>query len=276
MNKLIMIIGVLVLLMSQINAAEWELVWSDEFDYTGLPDPKKWGYEEGFVRNNEAQYYTKARKENARVEDGMLIIEGIKEQYKNPRFKATSDNWKEKPEFSSYTAASLITKHTQSWTYGRIEVKAKLPQGKGMWPAIWTLGTNIKEISWPRCGEIDIMEFVGKEPNRIHANAHFAIDGKHSSGGGKTTFEKPFDAFHIYAIEWDAENIHFFFDQERYYSFPIEKAQQGEDNPFRKPHYLLINLALGGSWGGPIDDSVLPQKFLVDYVRIYQVKKADK
>jgi beta-glucanase (GH16 family) len=150
----------------------WHLKWSDEFDKDGLPDPTKWGYEEGLVRNNEAQLYTK-RSENARVEGGMLVIEGRKEELPNPHFKEGSENWKEQKPVASYTSASLKTQGIASWQYGRIEVRAKIPQGKGIWPAIWTLGDNISEIGWPRCGEIDIMEFVGKEPIDSRTTALF-------------------------------------------------------------------------------------------------------
>jgi beta-glucanase (GH16 family) len=252
---------------------KWKLVWSDEFNYEGLPDKKKWGYEEGFVRNKEMQYYTRARKQNARVEKGMLVIEGRKEKFKNPGHKPGSKNWKQARDFASYTAASLITLNQASWKYGRVEVRAKLPQGKGVWPAIWMMGAvRASGVRWPACGEIDIMEFVGKDPHRIHANAHYPVDGKHQSSGGKLKTRQPFADFHVYAIEWNPERIDFFFDETRYYRFQIDEAGKGKDNPFRKPHYLLINLALGGSWGGPIGDAVLPQKYLIDYVRVYESK----
>ena len=147
----------------------WRLVWSDEFDYTGLPDPKKWDYEEGFVRNNEAQYYTRARKENARVENGMLVIEGRKEKFPVPQASSGGKG----RQFADYTAASLITLNKADWKFGRIEVRAKLPQGRGVWPAIWMLGSNIRQVGWPACGEIDIMEFVGHTPGFVHATVHF-------------------------------------------------------------------------------------------------------
>lgn len=258
--------------MQSIQAGEWKMIWSDEFDYEGLPDKNKWGYEEGFVRNREKQYYTKARKENARVENGMLIIEGKKEDFKKPKDKRDPKKWQEKAEHAKYTSAALITLNKASWKYGKIEVRAKLPYGKGIWPAIWTLGMNCSEIHWPQCGEIDIMEFVGKTPNLVHANAHYALDGKHRSKPGKICTDKPFADFHVYAIEWYENRIDFFFDKKKYHTFHIDEAGQGKNNPFRKPHYLLINLALGGSWGGPIDDAVLPQKYLIDYVRVYESK----
>jgi len=244
---------------NHVAAADWKLVWSDEFNYRGLPDPAKWDYETGFVRNHERQYYTAARLENARVEDGHLVIECRKEHFTPPNHAPVE-----------YTAASLTTRTTAGWQYGRIEVRAKLPQGKGVWPAIWTLGTNIAQVGWPRCGEMDIMEFVGKEPGGIHGTVHYAIAGQHQSDGGTLQTNRPFEDFHVYALEWTPERIDFFYDTTKYHTVPVSKADQGAGNPFRAPHYLILNFALGGDWGGPVDDAMLPQQFLVDYVRIYQ------
>ncbi|MHC5055575.1 MAG: glycoside hydrolase family 16 protein [Planctomycetota bacterium] len=254
--------------------AGWKLVWSDEFDYEGLPDPKKWDYEEGFVRNREMQYYTRARKENARVEDGVLVIEGRKERLPNPRYQEGSKSWQRNRRNAEYTSAAIITLGKAAWRYGRIEVRAKLPRGKGMWPAIWTLGANRSKIRWPGCGEIDIMEFVGKDPRHVHGNAHYGVNGKHRSKHGKHRTKAPYDDFHVYAIEWFPDRIDFFFDKTKYHTFRIDDAGKGNENAFRKPHYLLINLAIGGSWGGPVDDKVLPQKYLVDYVRVYEERPA--
>jgi len=262
MNAYLLTMGLIVATATGVRAGGWELVWSDEFDHQGLPDPTKWGYEEGFVRNRESQYYTRARLENARVENGLLIIEARKEHF-TPTNRAPVE----------YTSASLVTLNKMNWRYGRIEVRAKLPQGKGVWPAIWTLGTNESKVHWPACGEIDIMEFVGKETDNIYGTLHYAVDGKHQSDGGKLETNNPSGDFHIYAIEWSTNRIDFFFDKEKYHSVLIDKAGKGEDNPFRKPHYLLINFALGGSWGGPIDETLLPQKFQIDYVRIYRQKR---
>jgi beta-glucanase (GH16 family) len=261
MKTFLLMMGLMVAAATGVRAGEWELVWSDEFDYQGLPDKTKWDYEEGFVRNNESQYYTRARLENARVENGMLIIECRKEHF-TPANHAPVE----------YTAASLVTLNKTNWQYGRMEVRAKLPQGKGVWPAIWTLGTNISKVGWPACGEMDIMEFVGKEPNNIYGTIHYAVAGRHQSDGGKLETDKPSDDFHVYAIEWYTNRVDFFFDSKKYHTVLIEKAGNGEDNPFRKPHYLLINFALGGSWGGLIDETILPQKYLIDYVRIYKQK----
>ncbi len=242
------------------NAGDWKLVWSDEFNGKGLPDKSKWDYEAGFIRNDESQYYTQARLENARVEGGNLVIECRKEAFQ-PKNHAPVQ----------YTSASVVTRGKASWQYGRIEVRAKLPHGKGVWPAIWTLGTSHSKVGWPLCGEIDIMEFVGKDPTGIHGNAHFSVEGKHADDSQRLETPAPDAGFHIYAVEWDAEKIDFYFDRTKYHTIRIDQADlKGGGNPFRAPHYLLLNFALGGAWGGPFDDAILPQKFLIDYVRIYQ------
>ncbi len=252
--------------------AKWELVWSDEFDRDGLPDPAKWDYEDGFVRNREKQYYTRERKENARVESGLLVIEGHKEQFKNPQYKAGSTNSRSVDEYAQYTAASLITSRKASWLYGRIEVRAKLPQGQGVWPAIWMLGDNQDAAGWPRCGEIDIMEFVGHDPDHVHATVHYSLDGKHKSSGSKLQTPAPYEDFHIYAVEWNKDRMDFFFDEKKYHTFELKAADEKGENPFRKPQFLMINLALGEAWGGKIDDAIMPQKYLIDYVRVYKEK----
>jgi beta-glucanase (GH16 family) len=241
----------------------YTLVWSDEFsqDSDGLPDPKKWNYEEGFIRNNESQYYTKARKENARIEKGQLIIEGRREDYTPSGARAP---------VARYTSAALETSGKADWQYGRIEVKAQLPAGKGVWPAIWTLGADIANVGWPRCGEIDIMELVGKEPGIIHGTLHYFANGKHASNGGQLPVDKPDADFHVYAAEWTPDRVDLFVDNQEYFSFDTSLAENDGQNPFHKPHFLILNLALGGSWGGPIDDGIFPQRMTVDYVRVYQ------
>jgi beta-glucanase (GH16 family) len=242
----------------------YKLVWSDEFNYRGLPDPAKWGYEEGFVRNHESQYYTKVRQANARVENGMLVIEGRKEQFKIPHPNRRGEE-------AQYTSASLITLQKASWKYGRIEVRAKLPHGKGVWPAIWMMGTDENKVGWPACGEIDFMEFVGHTPDRVYATVHWGQDARHHQSEGKSLkVNAPWEDFHIFAVEWTPERMDFYYDQTCYHRFDVNKADHKDGNPFHQPHYLLLNLALGGEWGGKIDDSMLPQKFLIDYVRVYQ------
>jgi beta-glucanase (GH16 family) len=267
--------GVFLLIGHRSQAAETRTVWCDEFTKPGLLDASKWAYETGFVRNRELQFYTRERLENARVENGLLIIEGRKERYPNPFYRpeaGTNSNRRSAVQFAEYTAASVITEGKASFLYGRVEVRAKLPQGQGVWPAIWMMGTNRAAVGWPRCGEIDIMEFVGKEPDLVHATVHFSKEGKHASQGGKQKTTTPFADFHVYAMEWYPDRMDFYFDKEKYFTFNLDAAGEGPENPFRKPHYLLINLALGGSWGGVMDDAVLPQQYQIDYVRVYERK----
>ena len=251
----------------------WELVWSDEFDYSGLPDPTKWGYEEGYVRNNEEQYYTKARLNNAFVENGVLNIKAIKESfpnkdYKNATLEAAGQRWKTVNENAKYTSACLITKDYASWTYGKIEVKAKLPAGSGIFPAIWTMGTNIYSVGWPACGEIDIMEFLGRSPANISANIHYKNpnDGSNAKAQASTGISSPSSEFHIYSIIWDENKITWQLDNKTFHTFYTDAA----GDIFKKPQYILLNLALGGVTGGIIDDNVLPQTYQIDYVRVYQ------
>jgi beta-glucanase (GH16 family) len=259
-------------------ADDWKLVWSDEFDRPGLPDPARWSYETGYIRNHERQFYTQARRENARVEGGFLVIEGRKEHYPipdaDPSAKAAGRSRNGSPqEIAEFTSASVTTRGKAAWTYGRIEVRAKLPSGRGTWPAIWTLGTDIGEVDWPRCGEIDIMEFVGFQPGMIHANIHTpkynhaAKTGK----GDRVAIADVSEAFHVYAIEWDARKIDVFVDARKYFTYRNEGT--GRDAwPFDRDQYLILNLAIGGDWGGQkgIDNRSFPQRYTIDYVRVYQ------
>ncbi|MBP7275718.1 MAG: glycoside hydrolase family 16 protein [Kiritimatiellae bacterium] len=259
------------------NAADgaWRMVWQDEFDRDGHPDPAKWGYEEGYVRNNEVQYYMRRRLKNARVEKGLLVIEAHRENMPNPRHDGSSSRWQRRQRTVEYTSASLTTAGKASWTYGRIEVRARVPRGQGVWPAIWMLGVQRSQVGYPKCGEIDIMEFVGHTPDTIYGTMHYPPRKPESgrikdSKGGKIKVVEPWKDFHVYAIEWTPERIDFFFDDQKYFSFQIDEAGRGPENPFRKPQYLLINCALGGSWGGQVDDSNLPQRYEIDYVRVYE------
>ncbi len=253
--------------------AIWRLVWQDEFNYGTMPDPAKWNYEVGFLRNKEAQYYTKGAFSNVRIENRSLLIEGQKELFRNPAYVPGSDDWRKASEFASYTSCSLTTQGLASWRYGRIEVRAKIPTGKGAWPAIWMLGENKSDLGWPLCGEIDIMENVGWDPDRIHGTVHYPDVSKekgYSSCNGNFLAEKPYDAFHVYALEWDSEKMDFYYDRLHYHRFLLDEAGTGPDNPFRKPFFLIINLAIGGAWGGEIDDSIFPLKYWIDYVRVYE------
>lgn len=248
-------------LKEEQNVIDWKLIWEDNFDKNGFPDFDIWTYEVGYIRNWEKQYYTENRLENARVENGNLIIE------------ARKDNW----IGHEITSASLHTYCKKSILYGRVEVRAKLPTGVGTWPAIWMLGNSKKEgVSWPACGEIDIMENVGFDPNVIHGNVHTKAYNHitKTNKGEEITIEKPYENFHVYAIEWYKDRIEFFVDDQRYFVFQNENSGS-ETWPFDKPHYLILNLAIGGAWGGQkgIDDSNFPQKYYIDYVRVYEASE---
>ena len=243
----------------KFDASKWNLVWSDEFDKDGAPDPTKWGFEEGYIRNNEAQFYTSNRKENARIENGKLIIE------------ARRDNWNGK----KITSASLTTSGKKSFLYGRIEVRAKVPTGKGTWPAAWTLGENISKVGWPKCGEIDIVEYVGMDPLKVHGNIHVETYNhtKNNGRGNNLTVEAPWEKFNVYAVEWYEDRMELFFNDTRYLVVYNEHKDENEW-PFVKPQYLILNLAIGGAWGGiqGIDESKFPHLYEIDYVRYYQLK----
>ena len=246
-----------------------KLVFEDEFNYRGLPDSTKWGYEEGFVRNQEPQYYTVKRLENCRVENGSLVIETRKETYPNAAYKPGSADWDRKEQSAHYTSASINTKGKFSWKYGRIEVRAKVPAGLGIWPAVWMLGTT----KWPECGEIDIMEFLGKNSSKIYGTVHYLdTTGTFRDRGEVANGIKPSDGFHVYAIDWNDQQITFYYDSLAYFVFDFKKAKDNPGNVFQKDFYLLLNLAVGheGSWAGPLDDKVLPAKYYIDYVKVYQ------
>jgi beta-glucanase (GH16 family) len=263
------------------QSAEWKLVWADEFDRDGLPDPAKWSYEEGFIRNRELQCYTVGRTNNARTANGLLLIEAHKERFPNPRYQAGAPErrWQQQREFAEYTSASLTTRGRAAWTYGRIEVRAKVPSGRGTWPAFWTLGTNNSTVGWPACGEIDILEYVGHEPGVVHANVH-TRGYNHARGNGRGARTKVPDAekaFHVYALEWTPQKMDFFVDERKF--FTLANDGKGVDSwPFDAPQYLILNLAIGGSWGGQrgIDDAIFPARYEIDYVRVYQRPGAEK
>lgn len=257
------ILGLTVLtpLSAFAQAADMTLVWSDEFDYTGLPDATKWSYDVGGSGwgNNELQYYTEERLENARVEAGVLVIEAIKEAYGRS---------------SQYTSARLISKEKGDWLYGRFEIRAKLPSGRGTWPAIWMLPTDWVYGGWPDSGEIDIMEHVGYDMNVIHGTVH-TEDFNHVLGtqvGTSIEATNVDTEFHLYSLEWRPNRIDVFLDETLYFSF----ANDGNGSaswPFDQRFHLLLNIAIGGSWGGVngVDDSIFPQRMEVDYVRVYEL-----
>lgn len=239
----------------------WRLVWSDEFSVNGLPDASKWSYDVGGHGwgNQELQYYYANRSENARVENGHLIIE------------AHRDNF----EGHEYTSARLVTTNKGDWTYGRFEISAKLPAGRGTWPAIWMLPTQwtYGDGGWPANGEIDIMEHVGYNMNVIHASIHCQAYN-HPKNTQKTATLYTVDVasrFHLYALEWSATEIKAFVDDSLYFTFTNENTGW-ETWPFDKDFHLLLNIAVGGTWGGAqgVDNSIFPQRMVVDYVRVYK------
>ncbi len=255
----VLFIGVLVACSFSRKAQQKEkLVWSDEFNYTGLPDSTRWNYDIGGHGwgNEELQYYTAKRKENGRVEKGHLIIEAIKEKWDN----------------RNYTSARLVTKGKGDWQYGRVEVRARIPSGRGTWPAIWMLGSNTP-LKWPDDGEIDIMEHVGFNQGTIHASIH-CKKYYHSIGTQKTgTIPVPdcSEAFHVYSTEWTKDSVTVAVDGNVYFRFANEHTGY-EAWPFDNKMYLLLNIAVGGHWGGQkgIDDTVFPKRMEIDYVRVYQ------
>lgn len=246
------------------NTGKWELVWNDEFDYTGLPDSDKWSYDiqgnEYGWGNNEAQFYTFEDKDNAWVENGVLTITAIKENIGN----------------KSYSSARLVTKDKGDWLYGRFEIRAKLPTGRGTWPAIWMLPTKSEYGGWPASGEIDIMENVGYEPDSIVGTAH-TLHYNHMKGNQKTAkigCQDCHSNFHTYALEWEESEYRLYLDDIHYFTYKNDNSGY-EVWPFDKPFHILLNLAIGGNWGGKkgIDDNLFPHKFVVDYVRVYKKQK---
>ncbi|MTB52549.1 family 16 glycosylhydrolase [Lewinella sp. W8] len=238
------------------------LVWADEFDGTGLPDPEKWNYDLGGHGwgNNELQHYTN-RERNARQENGHLIIEAHREEYENRQ----------------YTSARLITRERASWNRGRVAVRAKLPSGVGTWPAIWMLGTDIRKVGWPTCGEIDIMEHVGYEPDTIYGTVHTRAYN-HSIGthlSDNIYLPDAESAFHTYSVDWHDDRLEFALDGEVYFTFRKQAGATRAEWPFDQPHYLLLNLAVGGNWGGSrgVDENIWPQRMEVDWVRVYDMGK---
>lgn len=257
------------------------LVFNDEFNGTGLIDPAKWDYEEGFyVRNGEKQYYTVAREENCFLKDGYLHIVARNDSLfiENALVRnQDSSNPRRKDTISAVTSASIHTANKFMWTYGKVEVRAKLPKSKGTWPAIWMMGDPQKYGHWPNCGEIDIMENVGFDPNKIHFSLHsFKYNGwynthKHMEIYAPTTYTE----FHTYGLEWHEDRIEWYFDGVK--RFTVRNTEGSWMSwPFDHPFYMLLGFAFGGSWGSDnkgeagIDVTSLPQEYIIDYVRIFQ------
>lgn len=244
-------------------APEWSLVWADEFDRGDRPDPTRWGFDQGGNGwgNNELQTYT-ARTNNARIEHGHLVVEARRERFTGADGKARE-----------FTSARLTTKDRAAWTYGRIEARLRVPRGQGIWPAFWLLGADYDSAGWPRCGEIDVMENIGREPGEVHGTVH----GPGYSGA--TGIGKAFklsdglafaDDFHLFAAEWTTNRIQWFVDGQPYFTVTPTNLPAGKTWVSDRPHFLLLNVAVGGRWpGSPDATTTFPQQMLVDYVRVY-------
>ena len=239
------------------------LVWADEFEIDGAPDSSRWGYDLGNGcpnvcgwGNNELQYYTQ-QPGNVRVEDGKLIIEAHRELYRG----------------KEYTSTRLVSKNKGDWQYGYIEARAKLPSGTGTWPAIWMLPTDWAYGGWPASGEIDIMEHVGYNQGMVYGTVHTKAfnHGIGTQKGDSIAVADASDAFHVYAVDWTPQKIDFMVDGKVYNTFRNE-GTGFEAWPFDKPFHILLNIAVGGNWGGAqgVDTTIWPQQMQVDYVRVYQ------
>lgn len=249
----------------------YALVWADEFNRSGNPDPKNWTYERGFVRNGELQWY---QPENARVADGLLVIEARRERVPNTNFDPGSSDWRRNREFAEYSSASLITQGLHSWQYGRFEMRGRIDTRSGMWPAFWTLGVN---GPWPHGGEIDIMEYYR---GVLLANVAWGSAKRFEPIWATTrkplaSFANPAwpSEFHVWRMDWDERAIVLSVDGEQLNEVELTRTvnQDGTGrNPFRQPHYLLVNLAIGGTQGGDPSTTSFPARCEIDYVRVYQ------
>jgi len=249
----------------------YELVWGDEFDRAGRPDPNNWRYEEGFVRNEELQWY---QPENASCADGLLVIEARRQRRANPAYDPNSRNWRRDRQYAEYTSACLLTRGLHHWTYGRFEMRGRIDTRTGVWPAFWTLGLA---RGWPGCGEIDIMEYFR---GTLLANACWA--GQERWRAVWDDSRRPIDEFsdpnwsvhfHVWRMDWDPNEIRLHVDGELLNTVDLTQTVNGtadRANPFHEPHYILLNLAIGGTNGGDPSATEFPARFEVDYVRVYQ------
>lgn len=253
MKHLLLIISLITIFSCKEEKQE-NIVFFEDFNAENL-DKTYWNYELGNGcptlcgwGNNERQFYT---KDNVSLKDGNLII------------TATKDSTK-------YYSGRITTKDKVQFTYGTVEVKAKLPKGHGLWPAIWMLGSDISEIGWPASGEIDIMEYVGKTPHEIHTTLHTPASFGQSVNTNVETVKNIEEGFHVYKTNWSKDAIQFFIDNKLVYTFSPEEKDE-KNYPFNKPFFIILNMAIGGNFGGPdVDDSIFPQEFIIDYVKVYQ------
>ena len=257
----------------QVKANEYKLVWAEEFNQDGRPNPQNWTYENGFVRNQELQWY---QPDNARCENGLLIIEARREKKKNPNYNTISGIWMYERAYAEYTSACLKTTGLHQWLYGRFVMRGRIDTRPGLWPAFWTLGSARE---WPGCGEIDIMEYYR---GMLLANACWASGKRWSAIWDNlkkpiSTFNDPnwSSQFHIWRMDWSPDYIHLYVDDELLNTIELEKTvnqDREKKNPFHEPHYILLNLAIGGTSGGDPSKTKFPARFEVDYVRVYQLK----
>lgn len=256
--------------MAQKSPAGYQLVWSDEFNTDGPPNPANWIFEKGFVRNHELQYY---QPENVQCKNGLLIIEAKKEEKPNPAFVADSKDWRKNRKTINYTSSCILTRGLQSWQYGRFEMRARIDISAGLWPAWWTLGVD---KGWPANGEIDIMEYyrgkllaniacLGENRRAEWFSNRFATD---SLGGAKWASQ-----FHVWRMDWDENAIALYMDDVLLNRVPLDKLTNKDGSgfrPFKQPHDMLLNLAIGGDNGGDPEKTIFPNRFEVDWVRVYQ------
>jgi beta-glucanase (GH16 family) len=242
--------------------AGYHLVWADEFERDGLPDPAKWAYDTGMNKagwhNRELQYYSGPRAENTRVQGGRLVITARKESL------SAAPDW----GGQRYTSTRLITQGKGEWTYGFFEVRAKLPCGKGTWPAIWMLNSD---LVWPAGGELDIMEHIGREPGRVFSSVHTAAGHGGNPAGGGRQVPDACTAFHDYQMHWTADTVRFGIDGVMHFEY--KNLRTGPDRwPFDKPQFLILNIAVGGDLGGAVDDTAFPVSMEIDHVRVYRAR----
>jgi len=250
------------------TGSKWKLAWSDEFDAPdgSRPDPAKWTYSLGGNGwgNHELEYHTD-RLENAHIEKGNLVITARREDYTGPDGVARE-----------YTSARLKTQGLFAQAYGRFEARIKIPEGQGIWPAFWMMGEDLAIAGWPKCGEIDIMENIGREPAMVHGSLHGPVPGKAASDL-TASFHLPSagqfaDDFHVYAVEWEPESVRFYVDSALFATF-TPQSPGGGPWVFDHPFFILLNVAVGGDWpGNPDDTTKFPQSMLVDYVRVYTAR----
>jgi len=250
------------------------LVWSDEFDTDGRPNSDNWDYERGFTRNEELQWY---QSDNARCENGLLIIESRQERVENLRFRRDSPDWRRSRQIAEYTSSSIHTRNHRKWLYGRFEMRARIDVRSGLWQAFWTLGTARQ---WPGCGEIDVMEYYD---GKLLANAAWL--GKSRGGAAWDSSQRTLESFgdnwardfHLWQMDWNEAQIKLYVDDQLLNTISVSVAANGDreqSHPFREPHYILLNLAIGGTKGGDPSATEFPAKFEVDYVRVYQRPKS--